>query len=222
MCAHMSVTPAAVWHVGHAGRGLVGGQREGELGVHDRELGAVEVGGQAALEAELVVADDTGVARLGAGGGNREDAGDGGLALGDGRRPLGKEVPDVALVGHAERYCLGGVDGRSAAHGEDDVRPERARGGDALAHVVDARVGSRAPELLVRDPGRVERGEHALERARADHGALAVDDERAGASAGGDLGTDAVRDAAAKDEAGGREEREVVHGGSFHGCTRRA
>ena len=143
-------------HVAHAGRGLVGGQREGELGVHDGELGAVGLAREATLEAELVVGDDAARGGLGAGGGDGEDAGDGELA---GRVELGllcKEVPYVAVDRDARGDGLGRVDDRAAADGEHHVGLVGAGRRDAVAHKAHLGVRAHAAELRVADAGAVE------------------------------------------------------------------
>ena len=63
--------------------------------------------------------------------------------------------------------------------------------------------------------GGVERGLYAVERARADHGALAVHDQGAAISGFRQLGADRIGDAAAKYELGGGAEGEIVHGCPF-------
>ena len=82
---------------------------------------------------------------------------------------------------------------------------------DALAHEAHLGVGTDAAQLHVPHAGRVERRRDAGKEAGAHDGATAVHKEGALGPKGRDLASDPIRVAAAKDEAGGGLEHEVVH-----------
>ena len=138
---------------------LEGGQRVGELGVHDGKERAGALVVVRALEdllAHRVDVDDGGVGGLRAGAGERGD----GAELGDlvGGHLVEEEVLQVEVVSEAVGDRLGGVDGRAATDGEDEVHALATAELHALLHERQARVGHDAVELDVGDAGLV----HAL------------------------------------------------------------
>ena len=136
----MSAPGAAVW------KGV------GELRVHDgkeRTGALVVVGALEHLLAHGVDVDDRGVGGLGASAGQGGDGAD----LGDlgGAHLAEEEVLEVKVVGEAVGDGLGGVDGRAAADGEDEVHALLLAELDALLDQGEARVGHDAVHLDVLD-----------------------------------------------------------------------
>ena len=191
---------------------LEGRQRVGELGVHDREERAralVVVGALEDLLAHRVDVDDGGVGGLRAGAGERGD----GTELGDlvGGHLVEEEVLELEVVGQAVSDGLGGVDGRAATDGEDEVDALATAELDALLHERQARVGDDAVELDVAHAGLVHALLDAVEQAGVADVVAAPVDEGLGAAALLDQATGLALGVLAEDDLGRDQVLKVNH-----------
>ena len=130
-----------------AARRLVGRQRERQRGVHNGKAGTGVVGVAAALEPtfDLVVCDDGRVAHFAA---RRRDGEHYAHGHAGGRLAQALvKIPHVALVFKTVAYCLGAVDDRPAADGEQEVDPLCPCERYAFAHERKAGIGLYAAQL---------------------------------------------------------------------------
>ena len=107
--------------IGAAASGLVSGDRVGELGVHEGEHGAAEIGvaSEFVVGCDLVACDDAGVAHLASGGGQCENHTHRGTCLRYGLSAV--EVPDISVIGDTVGNALGAVDHRAAADRKNEI-----------------------------------------------------------------------------------------------------
>ncbi|MPN23978.1 hypothetical protein SDC9_171371 [bioreactor metagenome] len=109
-------------HIRNAGRNLKLRNRAKQRRVDDREHGTNPLAIVAALLLQHIVAQNTAVARLAAGGGKGQHAG-------NGQRAAGFEIvlidfPEVDLrIFQSQRDGLAGVDDRPAANAEHEIHP---------------------------------------------------------------------------------------------------
>ena len=149
-------------------------------GFEEGNLGADELAVAAALEPLGVIADDAGVGGFGAGGGDGHHGRDRQAVL-DGCL-FGPEVPGIAGIARGDCNPLGAVHRRAAADWQDYVDLLALGERRALAHEGDLGIGAHTAQFYMGHAGGVERGLYAVERARANHGALAVYDQGAAIS----------------------------------------
>ena len=197
-------------HVGDARRRLVLRQRERELGIQKRQLGALRIVAVAGLHPQLVVADDGVLGGLAARRGDGEHHGDGkhvGVgALGD------EQLPHILLDARAVGDRLGRVDDAAAAHGEDPVDALLLAQRNALAHQADLGIGAHAAQLDMLDARRIQRRLHAVDEPAFDRAGAAEMQQHPLRAALGELGAHLLLGAAAEHEMGRRNEFEVLHG----------
>ena len=196
-------------HVGHASGRLIRRQREREPRVEERHLRAEQVRIRTALQPQFIVGNNTRARPFGASRRNSENAGD--RQAFRNRRLLAEEVPHVALVGHAKCNRFGAVNRAAAANRENNVDVFFARMFDALAHQPHFGVRAHARKLNGLDARHSQRFLHALERSRAHHGALAVNEQRAFIAALGNMLAYLVGNAFAENKFRRRIEHEIVH-----------
>ena len=205
-------------HVGDARGRLVRGQREGELGVHERELRALMLVAVPRLHAERVVADHGVLRRLAARRGDGEDHGDGEHVLVGALR--GEELPHVLVDAGAVRNRLRRVDDRPAADREHPVDAFLLAQGHALPHELDLGIRAHAAELHALDARRIERRAHAVDEP-ASHRALPAEVQKHLLRAAlGELAAHFLLGAPAEDELSRRHELEIKHGNILSRCAR--
>ncbi len=196
-------------HIGDTGSGLIRRQREGKLGVHERCDGPDDVRSNAAFQPKLIVADNAGVRRLGAGGRNGEHAGNG-QGMGNGRL-LAREIPRIALVIVGNANSLGAIDDAAAANRQNNVDALLTSNGNAFANAGNLWVRTHATQLAHQQSGIRKRCFHAVERSATDHRSFAVHNQYALETSARKIGADFVGNTLPEHEFGWRVVREIVH-----------
>ena len=129
--------------------------RAGERGVHNGKARAGAFVVDTLFEPAVLVGDNAGVARLAAGGGDRQHRADGGARLCRGFAH--EKIPDVKFrVGERIADRLGGVDHAAAADGEQEICARALAKLNALAHLAEPGVRLHAAEQLIGDAGCLE------------------------------------------------------------------
>ena len=203
-------------HVGNAAGRLEGRKGERQLGIHDGKHGAQHLGRAQTDLDEALAARDDGIARaLATGGGNGEHhAHLEGTLHGDVKAV---EIPEVAVVAHAGGYGLGGVDDRTAAHGQQEVDVLAASQTDALIHLVVERIGLHAAQRDASQASLEKLVGQLPEQAAAHHVALPVDHQHAGGTIRPAQRTGLLLGAPPEYELGGAVETEMIH--KFKSCN---
>ena len=196
-------------HIGDAAGCLIPGQTESQLGVHERETGAQDVGIAHGNLVHAVEARNHRVAAaFAAGGGDGEHHAHGESLLRKGLAAV--KVPEITLVGHAQGNGFGGVYYRAAAHGHYDVYAGFAANFYAFIHAVVGGIGVDAFERYGVYAGLLQAAEHFLPYARFARRRMAAAYQRAAAKGRREL-ADLLFYAAAEDVIGGETKGEVFH-----------
>ena len=169
-----------------AARHLIRRERVREFRVHQRKAGTVQRGGEPTLDAGLFIGQNSGVARLAACGGDRQNNSD---RKNGGRRGCALPVfPDIVFRSSgAQSDGLRGVDDAAAADGQNEVRAEVKRLTDRAACEAQTGIGVYAAEFLVCEPRSLKTLRQTLQKTAAHDAAAAVQNKHTAAAERTDL-----------------------------------
>ena len=197
--------------VGTAAFGLVVGQGQRQFGVHHRKPRAGDIVIVRAFQRRFFVGDNAAVAGLAARRGNGQHRSH--RQAGPGLALARKQLPDIVF-----RFCqaigdrLGRVDGRTAAHRQQEVHAFALADLNAFVHLADVRVGHNAAQQMAGDARRAHRRDNAFHQTAFDNTLASVNHQHFCAVVflhiGGGLG---MRAAAEDDLCRGIESKIVCH-----------
>ena len=187
-------------HVGGAGCRLVGRQGGGQFRVQDGEDGPDAVAGIGAFDHAVFPGDDGHRRGFAAGGGNSQNGSHG---QGGGREGFAvEEVPEVAVIGNAQRDGFGRVDDAAASDGENEVHVFFPAQVDAVGDESASRVGTHAAQGDGGNARSFQRAGDAVDESGFDGGCAAVMDQDFGAAEAADAVADMVFLAPAEKDTG--------------------
>ena len=144
------------------------------------------------------------------GGGDRNDAANG-ECLGDGALLAAVEIPEIAIILHAQCNALGRVHNGAAAEGQDEINALALGQLDALVNQIGVGAGFDAAQLYIGDVLCVQRSLDAIQQAAALDTAAAVMDQNLMTAVTLYILTGLIFGTLAKDEIGGAIKSKIIH-----------